>query len=165
IDADDRRLLAPGDMPSRIVSLAAESGQPLPAEPGAIVRCIFESLALKYRWTVAQLERVSGTTVDTIHVVGGGANNRLLCQMTADACGCRVIAGPVEATAIGNILVQAIALGLVSSIHEARELVRRSSMVQTYTPSLSTTEWDAAFGRFLALRHTVIGVDPEHQKA
>ena len=143
IDPDDERLLRPGDIPARIVELSAESGQPLRPEPGEIARCIFESLALKYRRTVDQLERVTGVHLRTVHVVGGGSSNRLLCQMTADACGRPVVAGPIEATAIGNILVQAMALGLVSTLEQAREVVRRSVALETYEPK-STHEWDVA---------------------
>jgi len=102
-----------------------------------------ESLALKYRRTIDQLERVSGLTIRTVHVVGGGSNNRLLCQMTADACGRPVVAGPAEATSLGNLLVQAIALNLVSSLEQARELVRRSVALELYEPK-STHEWDIA---------------------
>jgi len=143
IDPDDERLLRPGDMPARIVELAVENGYPLRLEPGAIARCIFESLALKYRRTVEQLERVSGAHIQTVHVVGGGSSNRLLCQMTANACGRLVVAGPVEATAIGNVLVQAMALGLISTLEQARDVVRRSVALQTYEPT-STDEWDKA---------------------
>lgn len=143
IDPDDERLLHPGDMPVRIVGLAAESGHPLRPEPGVIARCILESLALKYRRTVEQIERVSGLDVRIVHVVGGGSSNRLLCQMTADACSRPVVAGPVEATAIGNLLVQAMALGLVSTLEQARDVVRRSVVLQTYEPK-SPHEWDIA---------------------
>jgi rhamnulokinase len=143
IDPDDERLLRPGDMPARIVELTVESGHPLGLEPGAIARCIFESLALKYRRTVEQLERVSGIHIQTVHVVGGGSSNRLLCQMTANACGRPVVAGPIEATAIGNLLVQAMALGLISTLEQARDVVRRSVALQTYEPK-STDEWDRA---------------------
>lgn len=143
IDPDDERLLRPGDMPDRIVTIAAESGHRLKPDAGVIARCIFESLALKYRHTVEQLERVSGLNIRTVHVVGGGSNNRLLCQMTADACGRVVVAGPAEATSLGNLLVQAIALGLVSSLQQARELIRRSVALETYEPK-STHEWDIA---------------------
>jgi rhamnulokinase len=108
-------------------------------------------LALKYRWTVEQLERVTGSTIQTIHVVGGGASNRLLCQMTADACGRPVIAGPVEATAIGNILVQATTLGLVSSLDQARQLVKRSVALETYEPE-STNRWEAAWEAFVGMQ-------------
>ena len=143
IDPDDVRLLRPGDMPSRIVNLAAESGQVLPPDPGAIARCILESLALKYRRTIDQLEQVTDVHIQSIHIVGGGANNQLLCQMTANACQRPVVAGPAEATALGNLLVQAIALGLVSSLDEARQVVRRSVELQTYDP-MSADVWEAA---------------------
>ena len=147
IDPDDERLLRPGDMPARIAALSAEKGQTLPSEPGVVARCVFESLALKYRWTIEQLEHVSGTEVRLIHIVGGGAHNRLLCQMVADACGRPVLAGPVEATAIGNLLVQAMALGLLGSLGEGRELVRHSLLIDTYEPG-STEGWDDAWQRF-----------------
>ena len=143
IDPDDERLLRPGEMPARIAQIAAESGVELRPEPGVIARCIFESLALKYRQTIEQLERVSGLNVGTVHVVGGGSNNRLLCQMTADACGRAVVAGPVEATAIGNLLVQAMALGLISNLKQARDVARRSVALQRYEPK-ATHEWDKA---------------------
>jgi len=143
IDPDDARLLHPGDMPARIAEIAAESGHQLRLDPGVIARCIFESLALKYRRTLEQLERVSGMRIRTVHVVGGGSNNRLVCQMTADACGRPVVAGPVEATAIGNLLVQAMALGLISTLEQARDVARRSVALQTYEPQ-STDEWDKA---------------------
>ena len=143
IDPDDGRLLRPGDMPSRLVELAAQKGQPIRDEPGVIARCILESLALKYRRTIEQLERVSRLKIGTVHVVGGGSSNQLLCQMTADACGRPVIAGPIEATATGNILVQAIALRLVSSLEQAREVVRQSVRLQIYEPK-STGQWDEA---------------------
>lgn len=147
IDPDDDRLLRPGDMPARIVALSAENGQTLPAEPGVIARCVLESLALKYRWTIKQLEHVSGLEVSVIHLVGGGAHNRLLCQMVADACGRPVLAGPVEATAIGNLLVQAMALGLLGSLAEGRELVRHSLAIDRYEPE-SREGWDDAWQRF-----------------
>jgi sugar (pentulose or hexulose) kinase len=143
IDPDDERLLRPGEMPARIAQIAGESGLKLRPEPGVIARCIFESLALKYRRTVEQLERVSGLKIGTVHIVGGGSNNRLLCQMTADACGRAVVAGPVEATAIGNLLVQAMALGLISNLEQARDVARGSVALQRYEPN-STHEWDKA---------------------
>jgi len=143
IDPDDERLLRPGEMPARIAQIAAEGGLQIRPEPGVIARCIFESLALKYRQTIERLERVSGLKIGTVHVVGGGSNNRLLCQMTADACGRPVVAGPVEATAIGNLIVQAMALGLISTLEQAREVVRRSVALETYEPK-STHEWDKA---------------------
>ena len=143
IDPDDERLLRPGEMPARIAQIAAEGGWQIRPDPGVIARCIFESLALKYRQTIERLERVSGLKIGTVHVVGGGSNNRLLCQMAADACGRPVVAGPVEATAIGNLIVQAMALGLISTLEQARDVVRRSVALETYEPK-STHEWDKA---------------------
>lgn len=156
IDPDDERLLRPGDIPGRIASLAAEKGRPLRHEPGVIARCIFESLALKYRWTIEQLERVTGSKIQTIHVVGGGANNRLPCQMTANACARPVVAGPVEATAMGNIVVQAITLGLVASLDQARQLVRRSVLLEIYEPA-STSDWEGAW-------QTLAGAQPKVER-
>jgi rhamnulokinase len=149
IDPDDERLLRPGNMPRLLVELAAESGQTLAADPGAIVRCVLESLAMKYRWNIERLESVTGREISSIHVVGGGARNALLCQMTADAGDRSVLAGPVEATAIGNVMLQAIALGLVESLGQGRELVRRSTEVMAYEPR-STEMWEPAWERFSA---------------
>jgi rhamnulokinase len=146
IDPDDERLLAPGDMPARLATLAAEHGAALPPDPGQVARCIFESLALKYRATIEQLEHVTGSNIETIHVIGGGAQNRLLCQMTADACARPVMAGPIEATAIGNLIVQAITLGLVASLAEARQMVRASTSVEVFEPR-SGPGWDEAWQR------------------
>jgi rhamnulokinase len=151
VDPDDKRLLRPGDMPSRLATLAAENGMVLDMNPASVVRCILESLALKYRWVIDQLERITATPIHTVHVVGGGARNRVLCQMTADAAGRRVLAGPVEATAIGNVMVQAIALGLVGSLAEAREVIRRSTRVEVYEP-VHTDQWEAAWQRLVSAR-------------
>ena len=148
IDPDDDAFLPPGDMPARIVSYCKHTGQTPPSNAGEILRCALESLALKYRWVLEKLEVVHGEAIDVIHIVGGGAQNQILCQFTADATGTPVIAGPIEATAIGNIAVQAIACGLIGSISEAREIVRQSFNVITYEPQ-DSTEWDEAYGRFL----------------
>lgn len=150
IDPDDKVFLPPGDMPSRIVDYCKHAGQTSPSDTGEILRCALESLALKYRWVLENLEVVRGRGIDVIHIVGGGAQNQLLCQFTADATGTPVIAGPIEATAIGNIVVQAIASGLVESISEAREVVRRSFNVITYEPQ-NSVGWDEAYERFLEI--------------
>ena len=147
IDPDDPRLVAPADMPQAIRSCAAELGQPAPEQRGAVVRCALESLALRYRMVLGWLEELTGGRLTTIHVVGGGTQNELLCQMTADACGCRVVAGPAEATAIGNVMMQAVAAGDVGSISEAREVIRNSFDLKPYEPR-DTAMWDDAFGRF-----------------
>jgi rhamnulokinase len=111
---------------------------------------VLESLALKYRWVLERLEANLGRSLKAIHIIGGGAKNTLLCQFTANATGRPVIAGPVEATAIGNILMQALAGGYVSSLDEGRELIRRSFEVITYEPA-ETTAWDEAYERFIKL--------------
>ena len=113
-------------MPGAARRLLPRTGQPAPADEGAFVRCALESLALKYRWTIERLESILGTTIRTIHVVGGGSRNALLCQFTADACGRPVHAGPVEATAAGNVLLQAMARGRIGSLADARAVVARS---------------------------------------
>ena len=150
IDPDDNTFLPPGDMPSRIIDYCKRSGQTSPSDVGEILRCALESLALKYRWVLEKLEVVRGRPIDVIHIVGGGAQNQTLCQFTADATGQTVIAGPIEATAVGNIAVQAIARGLIGSISEAREVVRRSFNVITYEPQ-SSAGWDEAYERFLKI--------------
>ncbi|MET7426902.1 rhamnulokinase family protein [Dactylosporangium sp. NPDC005555] len=133
VDATDPRFLAPGDMPARIAAALRETGQPVPADPYAMTRCILDSLALAYRQAILDVERLTGRSVDVIHLVGGGAQNALLCQLTADACALPVEAGPVEAGALGNVLVQARALGLVPpDLPSMRALIRSS---RTYLPS------------------------------
>jgi sugar (pentulose or hexulose) kinase len=134
-------------MPAVIRALCQETGQPVPADEGAVVRCVLESLALRYRMVLAWLRDLTGAAIDTIHIVGGGTQNRLLCQMAADACHCRVVAGPIEATAIGNVMMQAVAHGELASIAEAREVIRRSFDVEEYTPQ-DPGRWDDAFERF-----------------
>jgi len=150
IDPDDRSFLAPDDMPEAIRDYCRRTGQTIPGDQGAIIRCALESLALRYRLVFGWLEELTESHIDTIHVVGGGTQNRQLCQATADACGRIVLAGPAEATAIGNLLVQAIAAGDVGSIREARELVRRSFAPARYEPR-GAQAWDDAFTRFLSL--------------
>jgi rhamnulokinase len=147
----DHRFLAPGDMVDRIQAFCRETGQSIPQPHAQVVRCILESLALEYRWGTEKLRELSGKALPVIHIIGGGSRNRLLNQLTADATGCEVIAGPVEATAIGNILLQAIALGHLSSLAEGRALVRRSFDVTSYEPQIDPAR-DEAYGRYLALR-------------
>lgn len=150
INPDDLRFMAPADMPEAIRGFCREHGEPVPEEPGAVVRCALDSLALKSRQVLSWLERLVGRRMEAIHIVGGGALNQRLCQATADACGRPVIAGPVEATAIGNLLIQLLAAGAVGSIEEARAVVRQSFPVQEYTPR-NTAAWDAAMERFVKL--------------
>lgn len=146
----DARFLPPGDMPGRIAEYCCETGQPPPATPGAVVRCILESLALLYRRTLRQIESLTGRRITRLHVVGGGSRNALLNQFTANACQVPVIAGPDEATAAGNILVQAIALGQLPSLAAAREVVRASFPLTTCQPA-EAAAWEAADVRFAAL--------------
>jgi rhamnulokinase len=153
VDPDAAEFLPPGDMPARLRAFCARSGQPPPETPAALARCIFESLALKYRWTIERLEALAGQRLGVIHVVGGGALNQRLCQWTADATGRAVIAGPVEATALGNALVQAMALGHVGSLAEARAIVRASVTLETYEPG-ETGPSDQAYERFVGLLGT-----------
>jgi rhamnulokinase len=150
INPDDPRLAAPRNMPGTISLLCRETGQIPPATPGAMVRCALESLALRYRQVLDALEHLTSSRIDTIHIVGGGSQNRLLSQMAASACGRRVLAGPVEATAIGNVLVQAIAAGEISSAKDARRVVRDSFEVQVYEPQ-GGSEWAEAAERFATL--------------
>lgn len=147
----DNRFLAPANMVTCIQMLCRETGQPVPQTDGEIVRCILESLALEYRWGTEKLCELSGKRLPIIHVIGGGSRNRLLNQFTADATGCEVIAGPVEAAAIGNILLQAIALGDLTSLQEGRDLVRCSFDVIAYQPK-NRFPWDEGYSRYLALR-------------
>jgi rhamnulokinase len=135
IDPDDTSFMAPGDMPARIEDACRRASQPIPSSRPALARCVLDSLAAAYARTIADATRLSGRTVEIVHLVGGGARNELLCQLTADACGLPVIAGPAEATALGNILVQARSQGLVSGDLEAlRALVRATHPLRRYEP-------------------------------
>ncbi|MCB8922156.1 MAG: rhamnulokinase [Ardenticatenaceae bacterium] len=151
IDPDDADFLKPGDMPARIQAYCQRTGQAVPESRGAIVRCALESLALKYRWVLDQLETILGYQLDPIHIIGGGTQNKLLNQFTADATGRQVITGPVEATAVGNVLVQAMALGHIGSLAEGRALVRRSFAVDVYEPAVDRKMGDEGYGRLLKL--------------
>jgi rhamnulokinase len=147
VDPDDTSFILPPSMPAAVADFCRKTGQTPPAEPGAVIRCVLESLALRYRWVLERLEELLGRKLEVIHIVGGGCQNTLLCQLTADACNRTVLAGPVEATALGNVLVQAMGLGLVGSLAEAREVVRRSFEVRTYSPR-NPEGWHAPYARF-----------------
>ena len=141
--SSSRAIYPPGCRPT-----AGAPASPCPRRVGQVVRCALEGLALKYRWVFEQLERILGKRLEPIHIVGGGSSNRLLYQFAADATGRRVVAGPVEATAIGNLLVQAMALGEIGWPEEAREVVRRSFEVHTFEPDpRQAAAWDDAYGR------------------
>ena len=134
VDPDDALFAAPGDMPRRIRDYCERTGQEPPDDPAAVARCILESLALKHRQTLELLREATGHAPEEVHVVGGGAQNELLCQWTADAAGIPVLAGPAEATEVGNLVVQAIALGELSSVQEGRELVEASFPLRIHEP-------------------------------
>jgi rhamnulokinase len=150
VDPDDPAFLHPADMPAALAEYCVRAGQPAPAGQPALARCIFESLALKYRWVLEKLEAVLGYRLDTIHIVGGGALNALLCQLTSDATGRPVIAGPVEAAALGNALVQAMALGELASLAEARAILRASFELRRYEPRAGGG-WEEAYSKLEAL--------------
>ncbi len=150
INPDDAALLAPTDMIDEICTLAGRTGQPVPTDNGVLFRAALEGLALRYRLTLESLERLTESSISIIHIVGGGSLNELLCQMTADACNRTVVAGPVEATAIGNVVMQMIGTGHLHSIEEARGIVRASFPTKTYAPQ-STQAWDAPAARFAKL--------------
>jgi rhamnulokinase len=148
IDPDDPAFLLPGDMPGRIQARCQASNQPVPQSKGEIVRVVLESLAYKYRYTLERVEAVSGQKAEVLHIIGGGSRNRLLNQLSANANGLEVRAGPAEATAIGNVLVQMAALGHLGGLEEGRELVRRSFLCETYAPQ-DGEAWEANYEHFL----------------
>jgi rhamnulokinase len=151
VDPDLPVFLPPGDMPARIARECARTGQPVPGSPAELARCVLDSLALAYRRTLAQAQELAGREVRVLHLVGGGVRNELLCQLTADACGLPVVAGPVEATALGNALVQARAVGAVhGGLTELRELVRATQGLRTYTPAGDASAWRRAADRLVA---------------
>jgi len=150
IDPDYPDFLAPGDMPGRIRAYCQATGQIYPEDKGSLIRVILESLALKYRFVLEQLENLQGQTLNPIYIVGGGIQNQLLCQLAADATNRQVVTGPVEATAAGNIISQAIALGEIGSLAEGRQIIRNSFEITTLEPG-DRTGWDDVYDRFLEL--------------
>lgn len=150
IEPDDETFLAPGDMPARIADYCRNTGQQPPKTNGQIVRCIMESLALKYRYVLEMTERLSGHRFGGLHMVGGGIQNTLLCQWTANAIGKSVWAGPAEGSAIGNLAVQWIAQGAFADIWEARKAIRESFPVSAYEPQ-EEQAWSEAYGRFAGM--------------
>jgi len=151
VDIDAPAFLAPGDMTGRIEDACRASDQRAPSTRGELARCILDSLALAYRRTVRQAAELSGQQVSVVHVVGGGALNALLCRLTADACGLPVLAGPVEATALGNVMVQARSLGApLPDLATMRDLLRRTQRLRRYEPGGSDDGWDEAENRMKA---------------
>ncbi len=151
INVDDPSFATPGNMPEKIRDYCRRTSQPVPETVGQVVRCIYESLALKYRQVVEMIQTLKGKRAGVIHVVGGGTKDGFLSQMTADACNIPVAAGPEEATAIGNLMMQAIALGEVKDLKQAREIVAASFALKHYTPTADRAAWDEAFGKFCTL--------------
>lgn len=150
IDPDNALFYAPGNMPEKVKKFCAETGQKVPQSIGEIVRCVEESLALKYRWAIEKIEEITSKKIDVIHIVGGGIQDKLLSDLTAKACGRRVVAGPVEATAIGNLIIQGMALGKIKDISHGREIIRNSFDMKEYLPS-NSAEWDEKYRMFLEI--------------
>lgn len=155
IDPDSPEFTPVGDVPGRIRDYCLKTNQQVPLSQGQVVRCIDESLAFKYRAALEEIRTCTGKEYKAIHLVGGGVKSALLCQMTADACGCPVIAGPVEATVIGNAVVQLITGGFISGIMEAKQIIRDSFETVVYEPH-NTELWDENYARFkkLCMSHT-----------
>jgi sugar (pentulose or hexulose) kinase len=158
IDADDQRFFNPRSMKGAFDRYFQATGQAVPRSSGAYIRCALEGLTLSYRETLEELRRILGIKIDRVHVIGGGSRNHLLDQMTADATGLEVLAGPVEGTAIGNVLVQAIALGELRGMKEGREFVRSSFNIEEYIPG-DTGGWDRAYARYRRLKEGPDGAD------
>ena len=159
IDPDNPAFVHPEDMPQAIRQFCIKTGQTAPAEQDGIVRSILEGMALKYRMTLAELEQITGHHLAVIHVVGGGSQNQVLCQFTADACARPVLAGPVEATALGNVLAQALVDGACGSWSEARAILRANLPLKVYEPE-ATDMWDDAYPRYRQLLDKVGSFNP-----
>lgn len=150
IEPDDMRFLPPGDMPARIREYCQETGQAVPETVGQVMRVVYESLALKYRYVIDSLRELSGRSISRVHIIGGGSRNELLCQMTANATGCEVVAGPVEATALGNGIVQLISMGELGDVAQARQILSRDADLRHYLPQAGD-QWQEAYERFRPL--------------
>ncbi|WP_351225524.1 rhamnulokinase family protein [Streptomyces sp. NPDC002133] len=145
VDAGDPEFIAPGRMPERIAEACRRTGRPVPRDAAETTRCVLDSLALAHRRALADAQRLSGRTIDTVHIVGGGAHNELLCRLTADACGLPVVAGPAEAAALGNILVQARAAGAVAGdLSELRKLLYDTQELRRHEPTGDLRAWERA---------------------
>ncbi len=151
INPDDPSFATPGNLPDRVREYCRRTGQYVPASVGEVVRCIYESLALKYRMTAESIKTLTGLDTKVIYVVGGGTKDPFLSQMTADATGMPVSAGPEEATAIGNLMMQMMAAGDAKDLKDARRIVARSFTCKRYEPTADRAAWDAAYQTFCAL--------------
>lgn len=150
IDPDAPEFVPHGNIPERVREFCKKTGQYVPETVGEVMRCIYESLAMKYKLTFAKLSECTGKSYPVIHVIGGGTKDTLLCQMTASACNVKVAAGPVEATVMGNLAVQLMSDGSIGSISEARKIVSDSSEIKTYTP-VASDEWETAYNNFIKI--------------
>jgi rhamnulokinase len=150
INPDDPMFLNPRDMVQAVRDFCYQTAQGTPQNHGETIRCIYDSLALKYRFTLEQIRTAANQSIEIIHIIGGGANNHFLNQLTADATGLTVVAGPTEATAIGNIMVQAKALGYVGSLSDIRQIVANSSELVRFIPS-GELNWEEAYKRYLEI--------------
>lgn len=147
IDPDDPIFSIPGDIPERVCTFCKETGQIVPQTVGEIMRCIYESLALKYRFVLQQLTTITKTNFKVLHILGGGTQAHLLCQITANSCNLPVIAGPIEATALGNIIIQLTALGALKNVDEGRDLIAKAETLHRYEP-MDTVAWNTAYEVF-----------------
>lgn len=147
VDPDAPEFLPAGNVPQRIREFCRQTGQKVPDRVGGVVRCIDESLALKYRMVLDEICACTGRTYQAVHLVGGGAQSALLCQMTANACGIPVIAGPVEATVYGNLAMQLVAAGEVKNLKEVRRIIRNSENMKVYEPQ-DSEQWQEAYGQY-----------------
>jgi rhamnulokinase len=155
INFNEVRFAKPDNMLQKITDYCRQAKQPVPTAPGETVRCVLESLALLYRQTLDQLEEVTGRKLMALHIVGGGCKNQLLNQFTANATGRTVVAGPVECTAIGNVLIQAIALGNLPSLESARQVVRNSFPTLRYEPQ-NVAVWEQAYRKFREMQSNLV---------
>ena len=147
IDPDSPEFSGVGAMPEKIREYCKRTGQTVPENDGALVRCIYESLAMKYKFALRGISENTGKEFEVLHLLGGGTKDPLLCQMTADSLGIPVVAGPAEATAIGNIMLQLIALGDIKDVDDGREIIRAQESVKQYNPQ-NTDEWEKAYQSF-----------------
>lgn len=147
IDPDDPSLSSHGKLPDKIKEYCRRTNQPVPETTGQIVRCIYESLALKYRLALEQISECTGKSFDILHLMGGGTKDGFLCELTSQSLGMPVVAGPIEATALGNIVLQLIALGEIESVDEGRKIIAETEKVKVYDEKHSP-DWDEAYKRF-----------------
>ena len=148
IDPDSEMLSAHGDLPQKIRNYCEKTGQEIPETVGEIVRCIYESLSLKYRYALSQIEKCTGKHFTSLNILGGGTKDGFLCEMTSDSTNLPVTAGPIEATALGNIILQLKALGEIKSVSEGRRIIAKTENTKKYAPN-HTREWDRAYERYV----------------